>query len=278
MVPMRRSPIFAIFALLAVLGLLAGCGTSGGEDATSSTTTTAAPADGDRGADDTTTTEAGDEDDGDAAATSVDQLKAILPTLKDLDDPAYTDADIQIGGDPDSDDTDDDESGDDPYDEACPELQELDFLNETDTDDDSVSVTFSTEDEREVEVRLDPTASELTGESLDQIVEALNACGSVSIEDETMGAATVTFAAERDDRFGDRGLRLTMNASFSFFGMAIDVDFLGHAFELNGIGVFVSASSGFEESETSLMGTPVPLDGEHVDAMAKLMDQRVGDL
>ena len=274
---MRRSPLLVLIVLLALVGFATGCGTSGGNEATkTSTSADDSASSSDDKSDDAS--DDGDQSDDSSTPTSAstEDLKAILPTLDDLDDPDYVDEEVQLGADDTSDESDD--SSDQEIEDACPGISELEFFDDTQSDDDdSVSVTFSADDQREVEVRLDPTATALTEDNLDKAIEVLNDCGEVSLEEDGT-EMTMYFHAERDDSFGDHGLRLEMQASFDYLGMGIDLEFIGRAFWTDGVGVFVSASSGFEESDSGMPGDAVPLDEDHIDAMSELMVERVGSL
>lgn len=274
---MRRR-LLLLIALLASLGLVAGCGTSGGE--ASSTTTTAAPAPDD-GADDATTTEPTDADepdqpdDGGTATISVEELEALLPTEEEVGN-GYVLEESTADGTAETDDDEDTDSTDQQFEEACPGLAELDFLDDaSDADDSSAMVSFATEDERELEVELDPTSEDFTEDNLDELIDAFADCQDLEITDEDGFTSTISISAQPDGSRGDFGLRLDMDISIDFLGTPVSFQFAGQAFKIDDIAVFVSATSGLEETETDF--TPIPLDEELLGDISDLMENRVND-
>lgn len=273
---MRRT-LLALIALLACLGLVAGCGTSGG-DATAPTTTKAA----DDGAgttepsDDSDTTEPTDTTEpSDDASVAVADLEALLPTEEEVG-PDYTLDSSSADGTDDSGD-DETDSTDEQFKEACPGLEQLDFLDSAaDAGDESAMVSFVTEDDREIEVELDPTSEDFTEDNLDQLVEAFSGCEDIEITDEDGISYTISITAEPDGSRGDFGLRVDMDIAIDFMGTPVTFQFAGQAFKIGDVGVFVSATSGLEETETDF--TPVPLDEEILSDLSDLMENRVNDL
>jgi predicted small secreted protein len=284
---MRRSPLLLLLVLLGCLGLLAGCGTSGGEDADEgATATTAAPDDDgsdDGGTDEgtTETTEGGSDDGGsdEGSSASIEALEAILPTVEDVG-PGY-EVDESSADDDDDDMGDDEDDEADPMDEAfieaCPGLEQLAFLD-LDSDDagDSAMISFSDENDRELAVELDPSTEDFTEDNVDALVEAFAGCDDISLTDEDGANFTISIVAERDGSRGDFGMRFDMDVAVDFLGTPIDLQFAGHAFSVDGIAAFVSVTSGISETETTF--DMVPLDEELLGDMADLMENRLNDL
>ena len=286
---MRRSFALNVISTFVALTFVAGCGTSGDNDEADKKSTTTTFKAGEA----TSTTENKDstekqatttstEPSGQTANVTTEQLKAILPTLEDLNDPAYTEEEVELGSDESDDPEDGEDEEDDPFAKACPGVSELEFFDDTDgdTNKDSVSVSFSAPDDREVEVRADPTPIGLSSDELENAIKVLNACGEVTIEDEFFGSMKIKFEAERDNSFGDHGLRLTMATSFTVMGETLPLEFVGYAFHTEGVGVFVSVSSGFDSSEASAIEnpTPVPADAHHLEPLSALMVERIANL
>ena len=268
---MRRT-LLLLIALLGTLGLLAGCGTSGGDDATGTTAANGSSADD--------KTDDGS-DEGSGSMPTTEELEALLPTAEEVGSD-YTEQAPDTGDDgEDSADSTDDEM-DQKFEEACPGISELEFLDmgsSDDGEDDSVTASFATDDDREVEVTLDPTLDQLNEDNLDTLVDALDGCDDIEVTDEEEGFSfTISLQAERDDTYGDFGLAMTFEATIAFFGMEIPLTFAGQAFSVDGIGVTVSATSGVIEDEEAFEMTPVPYDADVLADLSALMEERVGSL
>lgn len=276
---MRRT-LLALIALLAAVGLLASCGTSGGNDDASTTTAAADDGAADEGTSDESGSDEGSSDEGSSdegsssgSDATAEELVALLPTAEEVGG----DYQLDDSGVDEGDDDSDDEEMDAQFEEACPGIAELEFLGQGDGQPSAVA-SFSTEDDREIEVELDPAADELSGDNIDAIVEALADCKGVEVADEEMGGSfTIDIAAERDDTYGDVGLRMDMTATIALFGMEIPFSFAGQAFSVDGIGVFVSATSGVLEDEENFEMTPVPLDEDVLASVSELMAERVAE-
>lgn len=278
-----RRPLLALLALFATVALLAGCGASGGQDAVDAgAPTTAAPDGGTDGeqpdqGDETDDTEPSNGPSG----VALSDLEAILPTEADLGGDYVATAD-----DADDDGSDDetdpeleaDDASDDAFLEACPAAAELEFLDDVGDDDEQAVAGFETEDQREIEVSLAPQApAAFSGDNLDTIVDALSDCGTIEVEEDGT-KITFTITAERDDTYGEDGLRLDMDASFELMGMALDLTFVGRAFTIGDVGVFISGTSGLATEDGSFEATTVPVDADLVEELAALMEERVGAL
>lgn len=279
---MRRSPLLVLLALVPVLAFLASCGTSGGDDADSGdkTTTTAAASD-DEGADEPvdepTTTKADDGDSGGSVTSA--QLADILPTVDDV--PAgYEVSDEDLGDEPEeSDDPDESSDEEDPTEqamiEACPGAEILEELDNSSEDNaDEVSREFSNEADATLEVALDPTPDQFDEATVDKVVDALSDCGTIETEDEDGNAITMEISAEKTDEYGDFGVRMTMSAEFSMMGMTIPIEFEGLIFDVGGVTVSVTASSGLDDATFE----PVPGDYDVIPELASSMQERVESL
>jgi len=259
---MRRSPAVVFVALLTPVAFLAGCSSTGDSESSNDASTTAAPTTA------APTTESSSPRDIEPGA-----LARILPMADEIG-ADYT----EVAPQSDEEVATDDNSADDNLIQACEALEDLDYFGSNDGDDDQVSASFEAEDQREIEVRLDPSPTRLAADTVDDLVAAFNKCGEVTIDDENTDS-TITFqlAAERSDQFGDFGLELTLDASFELLGAPLELSFHGQAFVSEGIGVFISAISGFETDETQ-QTTLVPADVDLLPAIAALMDERTASL
>ncbi len=281
---MRRFPILVLLAL--VLSLLAACGTSGGDDSAGSDakTTTSAASNEDEDDDTPATPADGDPSDRPTSATLAD----LLPTAEEVG-PGYEMSDEDLGDDADeSDDDGDDADGDDAGDdadeddpteqailEACPGADILSELDNSDDDNaDEVSREFENEAEASIEVALDPTPDQFNEETVAKVVEALSDCGTITTEDGDGGQIEMELSAEETDEFGDFGLTMTMDATFSIMGMTIPISFRGLIFSVDGTTVSVVATSGLDEATFE----SVPGDYDLVPELAALMEERVASL
>ncbi|WP_426573371.1 hypothetical protein [Aquihabitans sp. McL0605] len=253
---MRRS---LIVALIAASLLFAGCGTSGGDDAATdddgaAVTTTAA---------DSSTTEA------QHAPVSKADLESILPTADDIG-PAYTvkEPDHEQGG------TTTTTVAEDPADaalaKACPEAAKLGLMDD-EVNDDEVAREFSTQDGRGIEITLDPTPTGMSDAAVDDIVEALNSCDTITYTDPDSGKVSMDLSAERLADIGEYGVDVSLKASFELFEVPVALEFHGYLFVVNGVGVTVTASSGLDQSTFET----VPADTDRLEPLSIEMEQRV---
>lgn len=265
---MRRTTLIAL--LVAALLALAGCGASGGDE---SATTTAA--DGDPAK--TTTTADGGGSDGDSgsagtATVTSEQLEAILPSAEDIG-PDYRVKETTSATDPaETTTTSPDEA--DPsqkaFEEACPKAKELDLLNDEENLDE-VTREFTTEDDRGIEVALDPTPDGFDEKTLDAIIEAFNDCGTVTFTDETMGDVSMDLSAKRLEGHGDLGAEVTFVTDFALFEIPVTLEFHGYLFVVDGVGVSVTASGGLDSDTFE----SVPGDSDLLAPLSDEMEQRV---
>ncbi len=170
----RRTAL--LLTTLTLLVVLAGCGATGGNDHADAT-----PA----------------------------QLEAILPTADDVG------ADYELDESDEDDSTDNDADGDgtdDDMADACPALAELSLEGSAADNEDEVTRSFTADDDRSVEVSLDPTPADLTEDKVAELVDAVNECGTVDLSDDE-STMTMDLSAELDDSFGDYGVRLTIGAN-----------------------------------------------------------------
>ena len=261
---MRRS----LLILLAATSLLvAGCGTSGGDDAApaASDSTTTSPDGGATTSPDkaTTTTKA-------HRPVSQAQLESIMPTAADIgpdyevkastDDP--TDTTTTTPGDVDP--------SDKAFEDACPKAKALDLMTD-EANPDEATVEFSTNDDRGIEVDLDPTPGPMSEEKLDQIIDAFNDCGTVSYTDPDTGKVSMKLSAKKLEGVGDYGVDVSLNASMELFQIPITIGFRGYIYVVDGVGVTVTASDGLDPStfETT------PSDQDLLPKLAAEMTKRV---
>ena len=257
-----RRPL--LIALTAFALLLVGCGTSGGSDSSSAKTE----------GDSTATTE-----DGSPKKVTSKQLEAILPKAADIG-AGYEVSDTKRAGESSSSTTTSSDTGTttpDPMqaemEKQCPKAAELDFLDDTDTTNDDVSVEFKNDKDQGIEVSLDPTGGPVTEDNIDQVIEAFNDCGTLTVTDPDMGEMTMELSAKPTD-VGDFGADITMNAKLDLFGVPVTLDFHGLIFSVDGVTVGVTASSGLDANTME----PTPIDDEDLPDLAAEMESRVKTL
>lgn len=253
-----RRPRLAI-AALALLLPLAACGTSGGEDGAS------AP-----------------EGDGSSGAPTVAELESILPTAEEVGE-GYTvveDDEEDSADDPGTDDaTDDatdgaaDDATDDAFAEACPGADILEGLDDADDDADQVTREFENEQQATIEVSLESTPDDITEEKVAELIDVLNECGTIEMEEDGT-SMELTFEAEPYDEHGDYGAQISMEATATVMGIPLEIGFSGVLFSQDGTTVSVTASSGLDEDTFE----QVPADDELIAPLAELMSQRLADL
>ena len=252
---MKRAAIVLATALL----LLAGCGTSGGEKTSS---------DGD-----TTTTTADDK--GAGQPPTAKQLIAILPKAADIG------ADYKVTKTETGSGTADTTTTTDPEDaeldaemkEKCPAFAELDQSLRGSDNDDEVTRTYATEDDREIEIELDPTPTTFTEENIDKLVDAINGCGTIEFSASGVDLS-MKLKAKRNDSIGDFGVDLSMEAQFQMMGMPMELGFTGRFFSIDGVGVSVTASGGFDPES----GATVKGDTDLLEPISKQLESAVGSL
>jgi hypothetical protein len=270
----HRRPPFLALAVTAAL-LLGGCGSSGGDDAapttaagastTSSTTTTPGSSGTDGSGDDEPTSTTGPAVD-DGGAVSLDDLEALMPDPSVIGPDYRSNSDVEEG-------YDDPGETDQAATDACPEAASL-TAEQDDADD--VERLFETDDSREVNLRLDPTPVGQPGpDRIDAIVEAINACDPVVLDQDGVGI-TMTLAAERDDSLGDHGVTMQMQATLTHpsFPAPLELSFRGRAFVVGSVAVTILTSDGIDEDAMAA----VPGDYEQAERLAGQMESAVADL
>lgn len=266
---LHRSPrtgrgLAAVASLGLALGLLAGCGADGGDEA--GPTTTAATTENE----DTTTTEDGDTTEttetteGAGGSVSVEDLEAIMPEAEEIGPDYRSDSDVEEGYDEPS-------ETDDALAEACPEAAR--FLAEDGDDDDAVERLFETDDGRQVEIRLDPTPNtNFDVDRIDEVVEAVNACETIDLSSDGLQLA-MELGAERNDDNGDRGVQLAITATMDHadFPAPITLTGTGHSFLVGDVAVSLMVFDGVDEDAMAA----VP--GDH-DLLTGLADRLESDV
>jgi hypothetical protein len=268
---MRRSPLLPLLVLAPLFALLAACGASGGDQAsTDGGTTTAASGDGG-----TTSTSTEAEDQGSSDAPSVAALVDLLPTAEEIGD-GYAVSDEDLTDDPEeTDEEDGDDATDEAILEACPGAEVLEELDNSGGDNpDEVSREFSTDSDQSIEVALDPTGDDFTEDNVDKVVDALADCGTIKTKDEDGNEIEMTLEAERDDTYGDYGLKMSMDATFQFMGTPLSITFRGQIFSVDGVNVSLVATSGLDDATFQV----VPGDYDKVPELASEMQDRVAAL
>lgn len=254
--------------------LLAACGTSGGSDgsasgsgpgsgsgSTSRTTTTASAGSG------PTSTTSSPTGSGSHAKATTAQLEKILPAATDVG-PRYS-LDPSSGSTSGNAST----SPDPVFAQACPEAAALDIGGTGADNTDQAKASFSTDDDRSIEVALDPTPVGLQPKDMGKIIDAFNACKDIEITEQGT-PMTMSMAAKELSGHGDGGMDLTMKLAFTVMNNPITIEFHGYIFSVDGVGVSVLATSGLDPSTAKVQ----PADDGRLDPLAKLMEQRVKDL
>jgi len=272
----HRRLIAAVAVAVAVAILvLSGCGASGGND--SAATRTSA---NDRGttttrtdpSDDTTTTSDNETTttSNDATTTGPDrsttttttsaieeELRVALPAAADIGAPyAYAQ--------PDSNDSAD-AAGDAAVEKACPEAAALDTGN--DDDKGKVTARFETEDGRTIEVSAKPDASDFGTADIDTVVDAINACDVIEFEQDGT-AVQMTLAAQREDAYGEAGVRLGIDVEFAGpptpDGKKLQFHLEGVTFVVGDLSGSVFATSGLDPATFA----PIEADLDRIDPLA----------
>lgn len=267
--PRRRSLRTGALALAAAAVLLVpACGTGGDDEADDTTTTTEAAGETTTTGDETTTTEDGTtttEGSG-GGEVSADDLEALLPDESD------------IGADYVGTDLEDDEpsESDDEVAAACPEAAQ--FMNET-GEDDRVGRQFETEDNREIEVKLDPTPSENFDEdTIDTVIDAVNACDVIELENNGINME-MSLDAQRDDTYGDLGVVMRMTALMDHpdFPAPVTLTFSNRAFVVGSVSVSLSATDGLTGATAAEIEL-IPGDHQILEDLAERLETDVADL
>lgn len=267
---MTRASILLATALL----LLAGCGTSGGEKAATTdkasseaTTTTAADDGGDDGPD-------GGSGGGSGEVPTAKQLIAILPSAADVgEDYEVTKTEVGSGKTTTTTADPSDAELDAEMKRKCPAFAELDQSLKGDENHDEVTRTYGTEDDREIEIELDPTPNTFTEANVDKLVDAINGCGTIEFSSDGVDIS-MKLTAERNDSVGDYGVDLSMAATFQMMGMPMQLGFTGRFFAVDGVGVSITASGGFDPTS----GAVVEGDVDLIEPLANQLEGAVGDL
>ncbi|CAN5911912.1 hypothetical protein BH23ACT2_BH23ACT2_18760 [soil metagenome] len=208
-----------------------------------------------------------------ACSTSGDPERTI--TAAELEDVAPTAADLGDGwatGDTDESDSEDDAPD---FEDECPELARLAGADDDEDQGSEFEAAFEHTDGRLIEITLDPDAREATDEEIDELVEAINACGEVTFTDDDGFETVATLSAETTGAYGDQGVRLSLAAEVSGPGLAqpVSVNIDAHLYRRGTVGVEVRATDGVGDD---LEVTPSDLD--QLDSLAARIDANLEDL
>lgn len=264
--PTNRSR--ALATVVAAVLLLATACSAGGDDDAGTTTTSGDPAvttttTGDD--DPVTTTEADDAPPADRL--TAEDLEAILPDAAELGD-GWEEAP--------ADDEDTDE-GDAPEDQAieeqCPEAAGLG--GDDDEDDEEVVRTFTDADGAEVEVSLSPTAEEIDPDELSTLVDALNDCGTLTVEGDDGSTTTYDFEAAIDDERGDQGLRAQIGLTLELPEVGVvELTLYVLSYRDGDVGVSISGFDGLDQATVEA----IPIDPDVLVTVADGIDERLAEL
>lgn len=245
----------ALGAVAVVAACLSSCSASVGG---TSTGTSARPPAGQG----TTTAPAAGNGKGGSGVT-LDQLAQILPTS----------ADVGAGY---SIDTTDDSGGGGPSDadieaamkKACPDAESLFAQSSTDNGT-SADRTFTTDDNRTIDVSYDTSASDPQGintaAEIEKLVDAINACDTVEVTSDEFSMA-MDLRARSDDTYGDRGMVLDIHAKLSGAQLpsGLFVDMRYRIFQVGDVDVAINATSGIDQDTLEV----VPADSDIQDRLS----------
>jgi hypothetical protein len=221
--------------------VLAGCGASGGNDA--------------------------------SAVPTGEQLEAILPTADDLG-PEW-ELDELVGAGEAEDEEAEGFDPDDPTDaaiaEACPEAAALDVGQDASPDD--VSASFTTDQDLMAEVSLGPVPDRFSEEGLTEVIDALADCTDIEIEEDGT-AMTMTIRADRSDDLGDYGATIGFDIEVEVLGEPLTLTLDGRIFVIDGIAVGVMVNSGFDAMTGETVDAPTDL----LEELSAEMEQRLQEL
>lgn len=255
--PARRSvPRRALAAAVMALFTAAGCGASAtevSETDRSITTVERRTTTSSSGRSTTTTTKLKDR-------VSDDDLRALLPTAAEVG-PDYRVA---------VDDDDEDDEGDDAAFEAamrsaCPDAAEF-MEDASDENESDIGQEFETDDDRTIEVTFNPDPKNLGEADLNRVIDVINGCGTVEVEQGEGLSMALDFDAVRDDRFGDRGMTMTMEAELSspYLKGPLTLGARLRVFVVGPVSVSINAGDGLDDETFG----PVPGDYDLVDVLS----------
>lgn len=255
---------------LAVLALtLAGCGATGGTEpgkASSGTETKTTVASST--VPDTTGTTAVDGPAADDNPT-IDELAELLPSAADLGED-WSEVETTFGSD-----SDDDDDTAALFEAQCPELAEVAVGGQD--EDDEVTRTFESTDDTSFEVGLQVNSQPLSDAKLDEIVDALGDCTNLTYTED--GAdVTMNLTAERADELGDRGARMTIEATIESTQLPAPIEMSVHmlVFVRDSVGVMVSATPGLDPETFEKIDFDLALVDDVAAAIDEDLDALVG--
>jgi hypothetical protein len=192
------------------------------------------------------------------------EVETVMPTATDLGE-GWTPGDV-------------DESGEDAgpaFEDQCPELARLGGTLTEDDDGTDIEAAFEHTDARQIEITLNPDAREVSDEEVDELVEAVNACGELTFTDDAGFETTAALTAEPTGAYGDQGVRLSVAAEISGAGLpqpvALNID--AHTYRRGNVGVEVLVTDGITED---LQVTPSDID--QLDSLAARIDTDLEEL
>lgn len=193
------------------------------------------------------------------------ELEGVMPTATDLGE-GWTPMDI---------DEAEDDADDQSFEDQCPELARLGDDEDTDDGESEVEAAFEHTDGRQIEITLDPDAREITDEEVDELVEAIGACGELTFTDDDGFETLATLTAETTGAYGDQGVRLSVAAEVSGPGLPqpVTINLDGHLYRRGNVGVEVQVADGVDDD---LRVTPSDLD--QLDSLAARIDTDLEEL
>lgn len=262
-----RSTLFSAVAVAALL--LGGCSTGGDEAAEGTTTTeaeqptstTATTSGGDDGSSTTTEASSGEVD--------VEDLEALMPDAADIGPDYELTADVEEEDEP---------SGSDAaIEEQCPGAAQ--FMSHDDATSDAAYRLFETADDREIEVKLDPTPNPNFDEGrMDEVIDAINSCGTIEVQ-EAGFTMTLDIRAAAEGTFGDRGVVMSMLATMDHAELLapLELEFSARAFVVGSVAVSLSSADGIT-GRTAEEVRVVPGDHDLLDSLAATLEPAVADV
>lgn len=260
-------------ALIATVALLAGCST-GGDEADDATTTTEAEQ-STTTADDTTETTGDDSDEttttagGSGGDVTTEDLDALMPETGDIGPDYEMTADVEEDDEP--------SESDAALEEQCPGAAQ--FMSPDDAASDAAYRLFETSDDREIEIKIDPTPNPNFEEGrIDEVIDAVNSCDTIEVEQDGF-TMTLDIEATADDTYGDRGVVISMRATMNHEELLapLELGFSARAFVVGSVSVSLSSSDGID-GQTADEVHVVPGDHDLLADIAAALEPAVADI
>jgi hypothetical protein len=135
---------------------------------------------------------------------------------------------------------------------------------------------FEADDDREIEVKDDPTPNANFDEGrFDEVIDAINSCGTLQVESDGFNMV-IELSATADDTYGDRGVTMSMTAVMTHPELLepLELEFSAHAFVLGSVSVSLTASDGVDGQSAEEVRV-VPGDHDLLDGIAAQLEPEI---